>query len=133
MTDTWVLSLPYRRPPLSLNSRLHHMVEHRLKGDLKAATILVAHGARIPKLRAVTAELVWFKGDNRRADADNIMPTLKPCLDGLVARGVLPDDDSTHVLRTSTRIVLKRDDPNAWRGPRLELRLRDMSALAGTS
>lgn len=129
MIHTWVLSLPYRTPPLSLNRKLHHMVEHRVKGELKQAAHLMARHLKLPQMKAITAELVWFKGDNRKADSDNIAPTLKPILDGLVAAGVLADDDSTHVLRTSTRVVLKRDDPNPHGGPRVVLKIRDMSAL----
>lgn len=130
--DTWTVRLPYRRPPLTLNQRLHHMAEHRIKGELKLATMLVAQSLRIPPLRAITAELVWFKGDNRVADPDNIAPTLKPILDGLKERGVVPDDNANHVFRTSNRIVLRRDDPTPSAGARLEVRIRDMSALAGT-
>jgi len=133
VTDTWVLPLPYRRPPLSLNQKMHYMVEHKIKGELKQAAIVIAKQQRIPRLRACTAELVWFKGDNRRADSDNTSPTLKPLMDGLVAAGILPDDDSAHVFRTSTRIVLKRDDPRPFQGPRLQLHIRDMSALAGSN
>jgi len=124
------LLLPYRTPPLSLNRHLHHMAEHRLKERVKADAHLVARAARLPRFKAVTAELVWFKGDNRRADSDNMSPTLKPIMDGLVAAGCLPDDNARHVLSTATRIVLKRDDPDLRLGPRLELHIRDMSILA---
>lgn len=124
------LLLPYRTPPLSLNRHLHHMAEYRLKERLKADTQLVARAAKLPRFKAVTAELVWFKGDNRQADSDNISPTLKPIMDGLVAAGCLPDDNARHVFRTSTRIVLKRDDPDPRLGARLELHLRDMSIMA---
>lgn len=128
MTDTWRIHLPYRTPPLTLNQRLHHMAEYRIKEAVKGATILLAKQARIPRLKAITAELVWLKGDNRQADADNIAPTLKPCLDGLVAAGVLVDDNSDHVLRTSTKVQLRRDV--ALPGAHLILSIRDMSALA---
>lgn len=127
---SWPVLLPYRRPPLSLNQKLHHMAEYRLKQRLKADTQLVVRAARVPSMKAVTAELVWFKGDNRRADADNIAPTLKPVLDGMVAAGVIPEDNANHVLRTSTRIVLARDDPHPALGARVVVYLRDMSLLA---
>lgn len=130
MAETWSLWLPYRSPPLTLNQRIHHMAEHRIKGDLKKAAILLARSQKIPHLRAITAELRWLKADNRRADADNIAPTLKPLLDGLVAAGVLDDDNSDHVLRASTRVLLRRD--RALSGAHLVLTIRDMSALAVT-
>lgn len=127
---TWPVLLPYRVPPLSLNKHIHHMAEHRLKQRLKADTQLVVRAARLPAFKAITAELVWFKGDNRRADADNIAPTLKPILDGMVAAGVIPEDNANVVLRTSCRIVLKRDDPTPNMGARLVTIVRDMSLLA---
>jgi len=127
---TWSLSLPYRRPPLNLNQRLHHMAEYRIKTQLKQDIILLARAHKIPRLAAVTAELVWFKGDNRVADSDNISPTLKPCLDGLVSAGVLPDDNSDHVLRTSTKVLLRRDHEH--RGSFVVLYIRDLSGLAVT-
>lgn len=133
MTKTWSLLLPYRRPPLSLNRRLHHMVEYRLKAEMKQAAIVLAKANRLPAMKAVTAELIWCKGDNRTADSDNISPNLKPLLDGLVAAGVLPEDNANHVLRTSTRIVLRRDDNYPNHGPRLYLTIRDLSALAVTN
>jgi len=35
--------------------------------------------------------------DKRRRDPDNYAATGKPLIDGLVAAGVLPDDDGKHV------------------------------------
>lgn len=127
--ETWSLYLPYRTPPLSLNQRFPHWgAEYRIKQQVKKAVVILARQNGIPPLKAITAELHWLKADNRRADADNIAPTLKPCLDGLVAAGVLPDDDSDHVLRTSTKVLLKRD--RALPGAHVVLHIRDMSALA---
>lgn len=128
MIDTWSLVLPYRTPPLTLNRHLHHMAEHRIKGEVQKAAHLIARAHRIPHLRAITAELVWMKGDNRKADPDNMAPTMKPCLDGVKAAGVIDDDDSDHVLRSSTSIILARNAP--YPGARLVLKIRDMSALA---
>jgi hypothetical protein len=107
VTD-WVLWLPWSRPPLSLNRHLHYMQEHRLKEQLRDATIVLAKQQRIPRLEAAVVELHWLKGDNRRADSDNIAPTLKPCIDGLRAAGVLDDDDASRV-RPLCRVVYRRD------------------------
>lgn len=127
--QTWSLWLPWRTPPLSLNQRFSHWaVEKRIKDQVKQAVIVLARQQKIPHLAAITAELVWLKPDNRRADADNIAPTLKPALDGLVAAGVLDDDDSDHVLRTSTKVLLRRDRETP--GAHVLLKIRDMSALA---
>jgi crossover junction endodeoxyribonuclease RusA len=126
--QTWSLWLPWRTPPLTLNQRLHHMAEYRLKQQVKQAVILLARQQKIPHLAAISAELRWLKADNRKADSDNIAATLKPALDGLVAAGVLDDDDSDHVLRTSTKVLLRRD--RELPGAHVVLHIRDLSGLA---
>lgn len=123
---TWVLVLPYARPPLTLNKHLHYMPESKIRVELKWATFAVARAARLVHLDAGTVELVWFKGDNRRADSDNISPTLKPCIDGLVAAHVFTDDNATHVRRTSQRVIYRREDP-LERGPVVELHITEVS------
>lgn len=128
MINVHTIVLPWRSPPLTLNQRMHYMAEYRMQQELKRAAMLMARSLGIPHMEAVTAELVWMKGDNRKADPDNIAPTMKPLLDGLVAARILDGDDSDRVLRTSQKIILRRDA--ATDGARLILRLTDMSALA---
>lgn len=130
MTGEWRLTLPYRRPPLSLNGREHFMVRNRLAQDVKRAAWALARQHKIPALSAVIVELVWFKGDNRRADADNMASTLKPLQDGLVAARVLPDDSGDRVLSARLSVVLRKDDPYPDSGARMQLRIQDASALA---
>jgi crossover junction endodeoxyribonuclease RusA len=126
----WRLPVPYRRPPLSLNGREHWSVRNRVGKDVKTAAWALARAAKVPRLQAVIVELVWFKGDNRRADADNMAPTLKALQDGLVAAGVVPDDSGDRVISARLSVVLARDDPYPGAGARMELRIRDASALA---
>lgn len=122
--------LPYRRPPLTENSRMHHMAEYRIRQRVKHETRLLARHYKVPHLDAALIELVWYPGSNRRADADNIAPTLKPCIDGLVAAGVLTDDNAGIVLRTSQRVVLRSQDPLDRKDGRLHLYVTDASPLA---
>ena len=49
------------------------------------------------------ATLTWR--DRRRRDAHNIMPTIKACVDGVVAAGLLPDDDDTHLTGPDLRVA----------------------------
>lgn len=108
----WELILPYGKPPLSGNSRWGHWSQEReVQAGVKKAVWALARHQRIPQLTTATVELVWLPGTNRRYDADNIAPTLKPAIDGLVAAGVLPDDDSNRVLRTGQRVILRKHDP----------------------
>lgn len=131
MTDEWILTLPYRTPPLSLNARHGHWSQQRkLEDNVQKAAWALAKQHRMPRLNAVTAELVWYPGSNRRYDADNIAPTLKPAIDGLVHAGVLPDDNSTRVIATSQRVVLRRDDPYDSGTGRVLLVIRDASVFA---
>lgn len=55
----------------------------------------------------VRVKLTCFAADRRRRDVDNwvLSTAVKGCLDGLVAAGVLEDDDSTRVREVTGRIV----------------------------
>ena len=48
-------------------------------------------------LHRVTIFAEIHKTDNRKYDAHNLMPTLKPIVDGLVDYGLIPDDNNTHL------------------------------------
>lgn len=133
MTEQWRLPVPYRRPPLSLNGREHWSVRNRIGKNVRQAAWLLARHHKVPALSAVIVELVWFKGDNRRADADNMAPTLKALQDGLVQAGVVPDDSGDRVISARLSVVLRRDDPYPDSGARMELRIQDASALAPLS
>lgn len=131
MTDgEWQLRLPWRRPPISLNDRLHHMVRNRLNQEIKQAAWALAKQAKVPPLTAVLLELAWYPGNNRRADGDNLAPTMKALTDGLVAAKVLPDDDGGRVLASTLRAVPRRADPWDSATPRMVLIIRDASVLA---
>lgn len=126
----WVLPVPRLRPPITLNSRMHHMVRYREETALRNEMRYVIRHARVPVLHACMVELVWYPGRNGRFDADNIAPTLKPCQDALVHSGVLVDDRSDRVLRASQRVVVRKDDPTGSRAARLHFIVTDCSALA---
>lgn len=114
----WVIKMPFLRPPLSLNDRFasYHQ-ERALQQNVAHDVSIVARAAmKAGKLFAcprITVELIYYPANNGRRDADNIAATLKPVLDGLVDARVIPDDKAEHVVQTSQRIVLKRDDPHA--------------------
>lgn len=98
----WELDLPYRRPPLSLNDRMHWAVKARITKDLRRlASVKARH---IPDLGRCAVELVWYVNDRRARDQDNPYPTLKALCDGLVDAEIVADD--THDLMTkNVRIV----------------------------
>lgn len=95
---SWTIDLPYDKPPLSLNDRMHHMVAYRLKKQLKADGRVLAMSAKLPRgLDRVHIVLHWQPPDRRSRDTDNMTATLKPLIDGLVAYGLVADDNSTQV------------------------------------
>lgn len=88
---THIIPLSFPAPPLTANQRLHW----RRRADL---TKTVRHevamrAARLgPMAPPITVTLHYRPRDRRRRDADNLVPTLKACCDGLVDARVVPDD-----------------------------------------
>lgn len=119
--NQWLLKMAFTRPPLSLNDRFanYHQERSLQKGvahDVTAVALKAIKDGALPAgLLRVAVELIYYPANNGRRDADNIAATLKPIMDGLVDAKVIPDDKAEHVVRTSQRIVLARDDPYARR------------------
>ena len=110
MTDSWTIRLPYARPPISLNSRMHWAPKGKITREIRAMTALKARQARIPAMDSAHIELHWVPADRRKRDSDNPYPTLKAAIDGLKDAGVISiDDDSEHV---TSRVVIDLPDPN---------------------
>lgn len=87
----YVLPLGYTRPPLTLNDRHGWRREAAIKAAIRrnVATRLRAlagpPGAAVG--RHLDVELHYAPADRRARDADNLMGTLKPCIDALHAAG----------------------------------------------
>ena len=62
---------------------------------------------------AAVVSLHWRIPDRRRRDADNLGPTLKACLDALVAERVLADDSFRHVPTAACTIHEPNGQPTA--------------------
>jgi crossover junction endodeoxyribonuclease RusA len=88
----WEIVLPYPRPPLTANQRLHWRAHHRIRAALLADTQWLIRAHAVPALDRCAVELHWAPPDRRRRDADNLVPTLKVCADALPLEGVVPDD-----------------------------------------
>lgn len=100
------LDLGLDRPPLTSNMRLHWAREARIKADLRYRSRVLARSAKLPKVGRCRIGLVWTVTDHRKRDADNIAPTLKPCIDGLRDADVLAEDHFGIVVDTWQRIEL---------------------------
>lgn len=115
--NRWVVDLPYRKPPLSQNDRLHWAARMRIKDQLESDTIQMARFVKLPKgLLRVAVELHYRPGTHRkRRDEDNLASTLKVCCDAMVKYGLCPDD--SHEFLTSC----SRIDPVCSTNPGLYL------------
>lgn len=117
----WTLQLPITTP-LSMNARGHWGSGARHIANLRADTRIRAVWARIPPLRALTAELHYAPRHQRVRDPLNLVATLKPVEDGLVDANLVPDDDPRYV--TSTMPVI--DVPTGERRGRLYVIVREL-------
>lgn len=104
----WTLTLPYEKPPLSLNDRGQTPGARRAK-SAKAAMIradvsTLAKAANIPPQDAIHVRLHYRPRTAARRDADNLVATLKPAIDGLRDAHVIPDDDPKHLDWSAPRI-----------------------------
>lgn len=98
MAQLWTIRLPYDRPPLSLNDRMHWAKAAGLKRMLLADIQNLAISERIPRgLDRVHIVLHWQPARRGQRDTDNPTATLKPLIDGLVKYGLVTDDNSEHV------------------------------------
>ncbi|OZM74188.1 hypothetical protein CFN78_06850 [Amycolatopsis antarctica] len=99
-------------PPLTSNQRLHWRARSALTNLVRLGVTNAAKTARIPSGHHLTVTLHYRPGDNRRRDADNLVPTLKAACDAL-ARGprrdwigleLVPDDTPEHMTKRMPEI-----------------------------
>lgn len=74
----------------------------RIKAWRQAAA-QYARGARVPRLQRAHLLVTFHHQDTRRRDADNLAPTVKAVVDGLVDAHVLPDDSDRYLLGPDKR------------------------------
>lgn len=106
-TITFEVDVPMRKggkPPLTLNGRLHHMQRHQITKLVRAKVAGNARKAGIGQHEHVTVQLHYATGDNRPRDADNLIATQKPAVDGLRDAGVIPEDTPRHLTWYSPQI-----------------------------
>ncbi|WKW86371.1 rusA-like resolvase [Gordonia phage Budski] len=90
---TVIVELPYARPPLTENQRMHWRKKAAVVASVRQAVYVLARNARVPQNCAhVDVSLHYTPRDVRRRDADNLVPTLKAACDGLVDAGLVADD-----------------------------------------
>lgn len=116
---------PWDSPPLRSNKRLHHMVEHRMKKDIRLAGwqagrkfMMTADSATylmLPIATPISVKLVWSVPTKHRRDADAAQPTLKSFQDGLVDAAVIAGDHWEIVRRSWCEIEYAPGKPMSVR------------------
>jgi len=114
------LRLPWTTPPLSANDRRHWRAQAarvaEVRGAVRDAVNLRGFApeplGELPWLAAhVVVTLTYYPRDRRRRDADNLVPTLKACSDGLVDAGVTADDTPDLMQKHMPIIAAPDGDP----------------------
>ena len=111
------IPLPWPKPPLTGNRTRGN--PYARANEVKAAKGEAQWAVKSARLRPIVGADVTlhFRPKNRqRRDADGLAPTLKVCLDALVAEGVLPDDSWVEVPRIAIEIhpPEKGQPPALW-------------------
>jgi len=111
---TWTLRVgDYTKPPLSLNDRMHWRKKAGITKIIRR-DICNAAANHIALLGWAVVELHYVPRDKRRRDRDNLVATLKPCMDGLVDAGVIPDDTPEYLTWTVHIDPPNRADPHLY-------------------
>lgn len=110
MTDTttartWTVDLPAGTPILSANHRMNRYAAQRRINALQGVAIQLARQNKLPAIAHATVLVTYeppprLKRDRhplaseRIEDSENLQPTAKALVDGLVKAGVFPAGDS---------------------------------------
>lgn len=92
------IKLPYNKPQITANSRLHWAKKAEINRMLRRCALLLARKNQLPKLcQKVQVELHYAPRTRQRRDPSNLMPMQKALLDGLVDYDLVPDDCPPYV------------------------------------
>lgn len=95
------IQLPWTRPLLTANQRLHWREKAERTRTIRIAVRLLAKNALLPKaLPWCAVELHYRQPDRRKRDDDNLSPLLKVCCDALVDYGLVKDDTPAFMAKT---------------------------------
>lgn len=90
------IPLPWTRPPLSMNDRMHFQQKASLSSRVRSTSAALGKSGDLSRLTRpcgrVAVTLHYQQPDRRRRDEDNLVATSKPCCDGLVDAGLVSDD-----------------------------------------
>jgi hypothetical protein len=99
--DAVCLALPPGYDLLSANDRHHYRVKAKIVAQIREDATSLARACRLPRFTRVRIVAVLHPRDRRHQDSDNVQPTVKACVDAVVAAGHLLGDDERYVLSTT--------------------------------
>jgi len=106
MTRHVTIDIPAPCDFINSNMRLHRMAQAKLtKSWRQAATAAATGHQQFTGQVHITAHI--FKPRGGRWDPNNLWPTIKAAVDGLVDAGLLADDDHRHVIGPDMRAAGK--------------------------
>lgn len=111
---SWTLTIDGFEP-LSLNDRTHRMARAQLTAEWVGEVVTLVKAERIPRLQRIHVRLEAHPPIRRRRDRDNLAATLKPCIDGLVRAGVVPDDTPDRVVAELPTVHPPAELEPAWK------------------
>lgn len=99
MVTSHRINLPWKRPPLTANQRMHWAEKARITREVRQTACVLVKAAKAPKTTGrLVITLHWRPSVKRRRDSVNLAPLLKALVDGAVLdTGIAPDDDTEHV------------------------------------
>lgn len=103
-----------RGRPLTLNDRMHWRVKAELVRIIRNSVAWQAKQQRIGALKHATIQLHYAPGRGGKHDADNLVATSKPAVDGLRDAGVIVDDSTEHVTQLMPTIHPGKGVRRCW-------------------
>lgn len=89
---SWEFKMPLS-VPISMNDRKHWRVKAEEVANVRRMAFVLAKQHKVTKgMKRITVQLTYHPSTNRRRDAENLVATQKPFIDGLVDARVIPDD-----------------------------------------
>lgn len=114
MTRAVRLDLPWTKPPLTANQRMHWAKRAKLTREVRSTAAILARRHKAPTTDYLVVTLHYQPRDRRRRDSLNLYPIVKACVDGLVDAGLVPDDDTTYVSTPEPIIHPPNGKPALW-------------------
>jgi hypothetical protein len=125
LARVWTLEMPPRTEWMTSNDHKGgYGRRKRLTEEMLTDARWVIKAARMPRLERARIVAAYCPAKHQRLDPGNWYPSAKPYVDALVAEGVLPDDDTEHVIGPDMRL----GDPHPP-CPRMVLRVAELQPL----